>query len=182
MKELSDLLASATSGVEPGYFRLSIFGGNPVYRERVYCYELYHQMRLRWPKGCSFVLNGEVDKAAHPKLTELGAAGYKPDLLVHTPGDMTGNHAILEVKSASAAYHGYAKDLRTLNVFRNVVGYARAIYLIYGETLSRDGIDRIVSGAAKLDLTETIEIWLHVSPGEPAFCETILEPRATKKS
>jgi hypothetical protein len=182
MNELSDLLASATAGIEPGYFRLSIFGGNPVYRERVYCYELYHQMRLRWPEGCAFVLNGEVDKAAHPKLTELGAAGYKPDLLVHTPGDMAGNHAILEVKSVPAARPGYAKDLRTLNVFRKVVGYARAIYLIYGETLTRDDFDRIISGTAKLGLTEPIEIWLHVAPGEPAFCETILEPRAPRKS
>ena len=38
-------------------------------------------MRCRWPKDCPFVLNGEVDKAAHPTLMELGAGGYKPDLL-----------------------------------------------------------------------------------------------------
>ncbi len=162
-----------------GYFQLSIFGGNPVYRERVCCYELYHQMRLRWPKGCPFVLNGEVDKTAHPRLMELGAAGYKPDLLVHTPGDMAGNHAILEVKSASAARYGYAKDFRTWNVFRNEVGYARAIYLIYGEEITRNDFGRIASGAAKLGLSAPIEIWLHVTPGEPAFCETVLEPRAT---
>lgn len=181
MDELSDLLASATAGIEPGYFRLSIFGGNPVYRERVYCYELYHQMRLRWPKACPFVLNGEVDKAAHPKLTELGAAGYKPDLLVHTPGDMAGNHAILEVKSLPAARRGYAKDLRTLNVFRNTVGYTRAIYLIYGEEFTRNDFMRIMSGAARLDLRGPIEVWLHVRSGEPAFCENTIQPRAVQE-
>jgi hypothetical protein len=74
MKELTKVLAEATGAVGNGYFRLNIDGGDSVYRERVYCYELYHQMRLRWPVGCPFYLNGEIDKAAHPIMTELGAA------------------------------------------------------------------------------------------------------------
>ena len=45
MNELSDVLADATRSIEAEYFHLSIDGGGPVYRERVYCYELYHQMR-----------------------------------------------------------------------------------------------------------------------------------------
>jgi hypothetical protein len=45
MDELTGILAAATAAIEPGYFRLNIDGGSPVYRERVYCYELYHQMR-----------------------------------------------------------------------------------------------------------------------------------------
>jgi hypothetical protein len=65
MQELTNLLAGATAAIEPEYFRLSIHGGVPAYRERVYCYELYHQMRALWPEGCPFWLNGEVDKAAH---------------------------------------------------------------------------------------------------------------------
>jgi hypothetical protein len=44
MDELSQVLAEATQAIEPGYFRLAIDGGDPVYRERVYCYELYHQI------------------------------------------------------------------------------------------------------------------------------------------
>jgi hypothetical protein len=88
MQELSDVLQAATSAIEPMYFRLEIDGGDPVYRERVYCYELYHQMRLRWPNGCPYYLNGEIDKAAHPILMQLGAAHAKPDLLIHQPGYM----------------------------------------------------------------------------------------------
>ncbi|WP_152977678.1 hypothetical protein [Bradyrhizobium pachyrhizi] len=52
MQELTDLLSEATAAIEPGYFRLSVHGGLPVYRERVYCNELYHQMRKRWLGGC----------------------------------------------------------------------------------------------------------------------------------
>jgi hypothetical protein len=35
MQKLSNVLAAATAAIEPGYFRLSIHGGDPVYRERV---------------------------------------------------------------------------------------------------------------------------------------------------
>jgi hypothetical protein len=37
VKELSDILKTATSAIEPMYFRLNVGGGHPVYRE---CYEL----------------------------------------------------------------------------------------------------------------------------------------------
>jgi hypothetical protein len=51
MQQLSDVLAAATAAIAQGYFRLSIHGKDiPIYRERVYCDELYHQMRCRWPR------------------------------------------------------------------------------------------------------------------------------------
>ncbi|MGA7806063.1 hypothetical protein [Bradyrhizobium sp.] len=123
MHELTEVLAVATAHIQPEYFYLPVHGGAPVYRERVYCYELYHQMRLRWPDGCPFKLNGEVDKAGHPILSQLGANYAKPDLLVHGPGDMGMNHAIVEVKSVEARFQGIRKDLKTLSLFRSTVGY-----------------------------------------------------------
>jgi hypothetical protein len=136
MHELTDVLMGATAHIGPEYFCLTVHGGGPVYRERVYCYELYHQMRLRWPIEGPFQLSGEVDKTAHPILSQLGASYAKPDLLVHGPGDMGLNHAIVEVKSLMARPAGIRKDLKTLALFRADVGYARAIYLIYrGEDL-----------------------------------------------
>ena len=65
MNELSEILSTATGSVERAYFQLNIDGGDPVFRERVYCYELYHQMRSRWPSSSNYVLNGEIDKRAH---------------------------------------------------------------------------------------------------------------------
>jgi hypothetical protein len=67
-------------------------------------------MRNYWPRGCPCYLNGEIDKAAHPKLAELGADHAKPDLLVHQPGDMRGNHAIIEVKSPRATIAEIRKE------------------------------------------------------------------------
>ena len=115
MNELSGLLAAAAAGVAPEYFRLPIHGGDPVYRQRVYCYELYHQMRLRWPEASPYRLNGEIDKRAHPYF-EDGAAP-KPDLLVHEPGTGS-NHTIFEVNSINGPANGTIKDLGTLCRFR----------------------------------------------------------------
>ena len=112
MRELTSIIEKATAGITSSYFHLNIDGGDPIYRERVYCYELYHQMRLCWPDHTAYYLNGEIDKAAHPILRTLGADYAKPDLLVHQPGYMEGNHAIIEVKSPAADADGIRKDLK----------------------------------------------------------------------
>lgn len=114
MNDLDSTLEAATAGVEAPYFRLKIHGGPSVFRERVYCYELYHQMRKLWSTQNTFFLNGEVDKQAHPLFQRLEAAGAKPDLLIHTPGDSAGNYAIIEVKH-SLSDKGIRKDLQTLD-------------------------------------------------------------------
>jgi hypothetical protein len=168
MDGLSALLASATADIASEYFQLPVHGGGPVYRERVYCYELYHQMRCRWPKDGSFRLNGEVDKAAHPILSGLGASYAKPDLLIHGPGDMGRNHAIIEVKSRMATSEGIAKDLRTLSLFRREVRYERAIYLIYGHGDLGRLFGRIDRLAAQLPELPAIEVWAHHEQGCPA--------------
>src|SRR5260370_38739486 len=88
-------------------------------------------MRRRWPNSSEFYLNGEIDKAAHHILRRLGAANRKPDLLIHRPGYMSGNYAIVEVKHCRTSPQRIAKDWRTLTLFRSTVRYTRAIYLVY---------------------------------------------------
>jgi hypothetical protein len=77
------ILSEASAAVHQNYFRLPVKGTSPAYRERVYCYELYHQMRLRWPYPCApdfpYWLNGEIDKRGNPKFKK-----GVPDFLVHT--------------------------------------------------------------------------------------------------
>lgn len=177
MDELTDVIRSATAGIEGGYFHLNIDGGNPIYRERVYCYELYHQMRLRWPKGTDLYLNGEIDKAAHPILRKLGADHVKPDLLVHRPGYMRGNHAVIEVKSSEASPQGIKKDLENLALFRETVGYQRAIYLIYGYEAS-DAFERALRIAKEFERLPEIELWLHLAPSEAAVHNITLQRTA----
>ncbi|MBN1786859.1 MAG: hypothetical protein JW806_00520 [Sedimentisphaerales bacterium] len=168
MEELTTIIEKATAGISAEYFYLRIDGGDSIYRERVYCYELYHQMRLCWPENSKFYLNGEIDKAAHPILKELGADYAKPDLLVHQPGYMKGNHAIIEVKSSQAEKKGILKDLETLSIFKNKVGYQRAIYLFYGNDL--DGIPaRVKEISTQVDKLASIELWLHREPNKPAI-------------
>ncbi|MGH6709010.1 MAG: methionyl-tRNA formyltransferase-like protein [Bradyrhizobium sp.] len=174
MDGLDDLLAGATAGIAPGYFQLSIDGGPSVYRERVYCYELYHQMRLGWPKDGPFVLNGEVDKAGHGLLRELGVGAFKPDFLVHVPGSMDGNHAVIEVKPEGEVFAKADKDLNTLSIFLTRARYARGIYLVYGHNIHDDHIQHILAVDAKMEVRAPIELWLHRAPGEPARLERVL--------
>jgi hypothetical protein len=165
MQELDAILTDATAAVGEHYFRLPIEAGEATLFERNYCYELYHQMRLRWPLGSRYSLNGEVDKRWHPVIRNLGEAQVIPDLLVHTPGSMEGNHAIIEVKRANTDPAGIRKDLTTLTRFmRDDIHYERGIYLIFG------GIDpeRVARAARGGAFDRRIELWLHDRVGGPA--------------
>lgn len=177
MNELTDILRRATASIQGGYFHLQIEGGNPIYRERVYCYELYHQMRLLWPEATEFYLNGEVDKSAHPILRELGADHVKPDLLVHRPGYMSGNHAVIEVKSSEADLRGIRKDLQNLALFRDRVGYQRAIYLVYGCQAEKI-LDQVLRVTEELGGLPDVELWFHETVGQPAVHNTTLRRNA----
>jgi hypothetical protein len=165
MDQLNDLIAEATARIAPNFFNLPIDGSGPIYRERVYCYELYHQLRCLWPEDTDFVLNGEIDKRGHPIIRRLGADLSVPDFLIHVPGYMARNHAILEVKpSDNATPRGIEKDLRTLSTFQAVVGYERGLYLFYGNYPQQ-----LVRGVAeRVELDSPIEVWIHREPGAAA--------------
>jgi hypothetical protein len=173
MIELSQILSKATTAITPSYFRLRVDGGDPVYRERVYCYELYHQMRLLWPANTLYYLNGELDKAAHPILRTLNADQAKPDLLVHQPGDMNGNHAVIEVKRSPADTDGIRKDLKTLCLFINKVRYQRAIYIVFGHEANAT-MARIQELATPISDLARIELWLHEAAEQPAQLLTVI--------
>lgn len=162
--DLTPILMQATSEIEERYFKLQIDGGKPVYRERIYCYELYHQMREKWPQT-PYVLNGEVDKSGHPSL--LGKARCKPDLLVHGPGDMRENYAVIEVKHSNTEIRGIRKDLETLFFFVAHGGYKHPILLIYGEKAS--SVAKKAALLAKdFRLLGNLEIWIHEEARSPA--------------
>lgn len=48
MGGFTGLLSTATEVVAHSYIALPILDGTEVYRERVYCYELCHRLRLIW--------------------------------------------------------------------------------------------------------------------------------------
>ena len=172
MEQLNHVIQAATAAIGDAYIFFPIDGGPAIYRERVYCYELYHQMRKEWPPHCDYSLNGEVHKGGHPILGPRGFGNVMPDFLVHRPGPggMAHNHAIIEVKGPDVDDEDLENDLVKLNRFVTLAGYERAIYLFYASRADRDQywIDRIGGDVDRLGLIAPIELWLHRAAGNAA--------------
>lgn len=168
---LAEIIRKATAGVGTDYFRIAIGGSEPIYRERVYCYELYHQMRCLWPKEVRLLVQGELDKSGNRNFP-LGL-GKIPDFLIHTPASMKNNYAIIEVKPSSADPGNISNDLKKLSLFQSQVGYQHAIYLIYGDEAA-DFARRVIDRAEKFQELEPIELWMHEKSGEPAVYHATL--------
>jgi hypothetical protein len=173
MVRMRALLAEATATIALEYFLLPVAaaeGGRPLdrYRERVYAYELYHQLRAHWPHDWPYSLGGEIDKAGHPVIRGGYLDGAKPDLLVHVPGTMDRNLLVMEIKTLRprnnpAEQHLMTRDFQKLVAFREV-GYFAAAFLVFG-----DDVDRVRNYGREsgIDLA-LIELWHHRRPGEQA--------------
>jgi hypothetical protein len=141
------LLAVATQHVGAEYYSIPRDGMDGHYRERAYCYELYHQMRLGWP--ClgqqGLLINGELDKSHHVLFKEASIRDAKPDFLVHSPGNREGNHTIIEVKKSDSGEAKWCNDIETIAAFmkkrtpeKYLPDYRHGIFLIFGN-LFKDG-------------------------------------------
>ena len=135
-RAFEDLLSQATSQVGPAYFTLLTMDHvEPISRERVYCYELYHQLRGVWPsEGAleAYSINGEVDKIGHAAFAGP-LHGAKPDFVVHVPGSMEHNLVTVEVKRRSATPESLMDDLEKLHLMTTFGRYYRGILIVFGE-------------------------------------------------
>ena len=167
MEEFDRILRKAAEKVRSNYFELPIVGEAVVYRERVYCYELYHPLRCLWPKKSEWVLNGEVDKRNHPYFKDCAP---KPDFLVHGPGTSR-NYAVIEVKSCIGAKNeGISTDVKKLIQFTKHIpsGYKRAICLIFG-TNAPHGAGRVRERLREHgEEGAKVEVWIHSCVGKQA--------------
>lgn len=171
LESVTTWLTAASAAVPSGYFALPVAGQEkPIYRERVYCYELYHQWRSRWPKDFDYSIGGEIDKSGN----RLVRSGAKPDFLVHVPGVMD-NLLAMEVKPANGERRKMARDLSTLTYFRRALGddenYFAAYFWIYGLRESqwrRLAADLVVRtrGQPSVDL-RLVQPVIHSRAGEP---------------
>ena len=122
-------LKCATANIDSKCFKLSTAGHEEqIFRERVYCYELYHQLRCNLANGFPYNINGELDKKGH-----LFIKGeFKPDFIVHVSGTMENNLAVIEVKQINSKDGEIKEDI---NKFKDFLDnkYYRAIMLIYGD-------------------------------------------------
>ena len=131
------IFLSATESISTEYFLMPVAGQDiPIYRERVYCYELYHQLRLFMPPDWPYTLAGEIDKSGHPLVRGENLDGAKPDLLVHIPGRMDHNLVAIEVKASNASVGNIKRDLLKLTSFCEDANYYRSFYLFFGSSVN----------------------------------------------
>jgi hypothetical protein len=162
-----DILKDSTSCIAAEFFLLPVADSDPVHRERVYCYELYHQLRCRWHLT-PVSLNGEVDKAGHPHFRPGPHARSKPDLLVHHPGNMELNLVAVEVKPTGRPVHEYLEDLTKLTWYCRNARYNRGALLVYGGFDSRALLSAVTTPTSDLDLTR-LDLFLHDAVGSAAY-------------
>jgi hypothetical protein len=162
------LLRAATAAIPGDDITFPVAGSPHVRRERVYCGELYHQMRAIWPEQLTrYRLSDEPAKDGHPFI----GGGLTPDLIVHVPGSMESNVAVIEVKRLPAPASGVRKDVRTLQRFFDEGRYFGGILLFFGDSVpafeSAAGVAQQLLGRA----TRPVLILHHASPGEPCSVE-----------
>ncbi len=161
-------IKKATSRLKEDYFQLPIASKpDRIFRERVYCYELYHQLRCLMEGNTSYSLGGEVDKSAHPMIQEDGIMNTVPDLLIHKPGYMEGNLVIIEVKPIKADIGNIYNDIRKISTYISNANYVKGVMLLYGD--DKPKVLEVASNFPKsIDNLSKISLLWHQSVGHEA--------------
>ncbi|MFA5576798.1 MAG: hypothetical protein WC983_05930 [Tissierellaceae bacterium] len=141
-----NLIKNAVNNVEQGYYKIkTTYNNEGIVRERVFCYELYYQIRIIDNDG-DLTLHGEIDKRGHKEIKKNDQKN--PDFIFHHPGGFERNSIVMEVKGKLEGsignykeekdkwiYKGIYKDLITLDRFINNCQYKAGILLIYNHSL-----------------------------------------------
>jgi hypothetical protein len=92
-----ELIKLALGHIDAGYFKLATtYESSGIVRERVFCYELYHQIRRNMDRHHGLSLNGDIDKRGHVDFKREHRKN--PDFVFHIPGEHAGNTLVVEVK------------------------------------------------------------------------------------
>jgi hypothetical protein len=168
----AETLTRACGAVGEKYFLLPIAGrGQPIRRERVYCYELYHQLRNEL-QGATLTLTAEPDKSGHPSFGK--GRRMNPDFIFHVPGDHSQNAAVIEVECEVTLKH-LTKDIKNLKAMQ-ARGYVDLILLLFA--VSKVPWDRLVKAAIAADFDlDLLKVVLHSKVGSPAIVAE--RPRST---
>ncbi len=134
MRDILNNICKAGVQVTQNYFKLeTTYEPSGIVRERVFCYELYHQLRLVLGDNHKLTLNGEIDKRGHRDFREEDMKN--PDFVFHIPGQHEGNTVIFEVKG-NLDTDGIIKDFETMTTFVSNYKYKAGVFLLYNHTLS----------------------------------------------
>ncbi len=177
-KKYINLIKTAINSIQPGYYKLeTTYEPSGIVRERVFCYELYHQIRLRMGKNINLTLNGEIDKRGHIDFAEEDRKN--PDFIFHIPGQHEGNTIIVEIKGKIV--EEITKDFETLLTFIKKYFYKMGIFILYNHSME-DFIEafgtRLIHYCSDQDASR-VTILCKKSPD--AFCEELLLPDLKEK-
>jgi hypothetical protein len=130
-----ELLKRSLIQIDRGYFKLeTTYDPLGIVRERVFCYELYHQLRCNMTKSHTLSLNGEIDKRGHQQIDPSDQKN--PDFVFHVPGGWEGNTLIVEVKG-KLDFDGIAKDFETLILYVEKYNYKAGVFIIYNHSIDK---------------------------------------------
>lgn len=130
---LYKIFLQAASNVPEIYFDVPIAGtSNTIYREQVYCYELYHQIRLLLTDSAIIKLFGEIDKGGHPLIASTKFKRYKPDFIFHRPNKMNQNLIAVETKTVDARKSSVISSAEQFVNFVKDGAYKLGIFYVYG--------------------------------------------------
>ena len=97
------------------------------FRERVWCYEFYHQMRLlNFIDDKDVCINAEPDKTGN----NLFQRPINPDFIIHEQGSNDKNLCVIEVKLNLDNKSGIEKDLENLTEMLKKHHYKQAIFVL----------------------------------------------------
>jgi hypothetical protein len=150
-------ITKAASLVDHKFFQLkTTYEPSGIVRERVFCYELYHQLRKIIGDDYPLTLNGEIDKRGHIDFAKKDRKN--PDFVFHIPGRHEGNTLILEVKGVVSK--DLNKDFKTIITFLAKYRYQAGVLLLYNHTLSElvTELKKTIYGFAKSDNAQNIYI------------------------
>lgn len=138
-----NLLCDAIASVPKEYFTIEVAEKNAAARrkrrERVYAYELYHQMRILQDErksslGENMCINAEIDKRGHTIIKEK----FNPDIIIHEQGTMH-NLCVIELK-VCLDYDGIHKDMKTIYKMVSNCNYMCGAFVMAGASLDETKI------------------------------------------
>lgn len=131
--ELVQKISKAAGAIDKEYLNLkTTYEPKGIVRERVFCYELYHQLR-KLNLAQELKLNGEVDKRGHTDFDKEDRRN--PDFVFHVPGTHLNNTIVMEVKGALSKPKKVIKDFSTLHLFVSKYDYEAGVFLLYNHTI-----------------------------------------------
>jgi hypothetical protein len=125
-----DVVKEALQDINGAYFKVpTTYRPAGIVRERVFCYELYHQIRARMDAH-PLLINGEIDKRGHVDFRPRDRKN--PDFVFHANAAHRYNTLVIEVKGLISEH--IFKDFKTIRSFITRYQYEAGLFILYNHS------------------------------------------------